>query len=156
MATCRTLIGIWTISFCVSRTVFWNILEIFLELPVVPHKVVMEWLLPSLQGWSRKSGLVPRGGFGEVRKGLMGSLCAHCPETNQPATLTRASRTEGGMNTKVSWPSTQTRCLERYSPRASRPRRIAGSSRTPYGATDRMAGFGRTIYLHRTNMSPWR
>ena len=37
-----------------------------------------------------------------------------------------------------------------------RPRRIAGSSETAYGATDRMVGFGRTTLLHRTETSPWR
>ena len=35
-----------------------------------------------------------------------------------------------------------------------RPRRIAGSSETAHGSTDRMVGFGRTMYLHRTKVSP--
>ena len=56
--------------------------------------------------------MAPNGGAsferdpGERRKGLLGSVRTHCPETKQPAPLARASRTDGGMNAKGSWSST--------------------------------------------------
>ena len=50
----------------------------------------------------------------------------------------------------------QTRYLERNSPRASFTRRIARKSRMTNGATDRMVGYGNTIYLYRAKLSLWR
>ena len=34
------------------------------------------------------------------------------------------------------------------------PEANSGEFRTAYGSTDRMVGFGSTIFLHRTNLSP--
>ena len=43
---------------------------------------------------------------GKSRKGLMGSMRSHCPETKQPEPLARASQPEGEMKTRGSWSST--------------------------------------------------
>ena len=113
---------------------------------------LMEWLLPSLQGRSRTSGLVSRGIRG-VRKGLNGLLVR--PMLGGESTgAARAGVADRRRNeTRGSWSSTSdalpgTEFAEGVAPEAD-----SGEFRTTYGATDRMVGFGKTISQQRTDES---
>ena len=79
---------------------------------------------------------------------------SHRPETERPAQPARATRPEGGTKPGEAGRPRRTRNLKRISPKASRPRRMAGSSRTTCGATDCMGDFGKTMFRRLTNASP--
>ena len=72
---------------------------------MVSHTMVMEWLLPSLQGMVSKIGVRFDRDPGKSRRGCMGCFCIRCSETKQPSPLTRASQLVGEMKTRGSWSS---------------------------------------------------
>ena len=79
---------------------------------------------PSGDGTKRRGSF--REGSGEVRKGLMGCLCALCSEMNQTAPVMRASQTEGETKLGEAGRLRRTRCLERNSAKGVPPEADSG------------------------------
>ena len=116
---------------------------------------LMEWLLPSLRGWPQTSGLVSRG----IRGSSEGVEWA----ARAPYARRRINRRRSRGRRRQKEERNQGKLVVHAGRSAwngirrgrSCPKRIAGSSRTTYGATDRMVGFGKTMSRQRTNVSSW-